>query len=409
MKTRAGDQSLTLITLFTISLLGELDYQIIPPLLPLVAATFQIEPAYAGRVVPLYAISAGLFSLLFGYLSDQHGRKPFIKYGLIGFSTAALLTSFASTVELLYLSRFLTGMATGAFTTCATSYAADFFHYQHRGRAMGILSAAYFAAAIIGIPAVTATAVKTGWRPIFWVISGIGLSVSLLAWQFLQSRPHTASQMPASSNCPRLGQLTKILVGAMKRSETRAILLASLLSSGAIVGFITYLGSHLNRQLGVPINHVGLIFLWTGLTSLIGAPLAGALADRLGKKVLLVISGLALTFCLLAIPRLPLGIWLFACLGLAGFAIAFRMAPLLSIITELVAPQERGTLLALRNALSQVGIAISTFASSYFYLYSGYRAVGLFSAALVIVSTSLVLFLISEPISDRRAIQISRR
>jgi len=263
---------------------------------------------------------------------------------------------------------------------------------------MGILSAAYFAAAIIGIPAVTATVGKTGWRPIFWAISGMALGISLLACPFLQSYPHSVSQAPVSSDGLRLEQLTKMLVSTMKRSEIFAILLASLLSSGAIVGFITYLGSHLNSQLHVPIQKVGFLFLWAGLTSLIGAPLAGALSDRLGKKVLLVISGLALAFCLVVIPRLSLGVWLIACLGLAGFAIAFRMAPLLSIITELVTPQERGTLLALRNALSQVGIAASTFASSYFYVYAGYRAVGLFSAALVIVSTLLVLFLINEPI-----------
>jgi predicted MFS family arabinose efflux permease len=401
MKTRASDQSFVLIILFTVSLVGELDYQIIPPLLPLLAPTFQIEAGYAGRVVPLYAISAGLFSLLFGYLSDQHGRKPFIQYGLLGFSAAALLTSFASTIELLYLSRFLTGMATGAFTTSATSYAADFFRYEHRGRAMGILSAAYFASAIIGIPVVTAVAAKTGWRPIFWAISGIAIFVSLLVWQFLQLRPHSASQPPGSPDRLGIGQLTRILVRSMKRPETSAILLASLLSSGAIVGFTTYFFSHLNRDLFVPINQAGRIFLWAGLPSLMGAPLAGVLADRLGKKVLLVVSGLALTFCLLVIPRLPLGTWLFACLGLAGFAIAFRMAPLLSLLTELVTPHERGTLLALRNALSQVGIAASTFVSSYLYVYAGYRAVGFFSAALVIVSTLLVLFLISEPIPAR--------
>src|SRR5215467_480046 len=152
MKIRSGDHGFTLILLFSISLLGELDYQIIPPLLPLLAATFQVEPGHVGRMVPVYAVSAGFFSLLFGHLSDRHGRKPFMKYGLVGFSLGALLTSIAQTVELLYLARFVTGMATGALTTCATSYAADFFHYQRRGRAMGILSAAYFAAAIIGIP-----------------------------------------------------------------------------------------------------------------------------------------------------------------------------------------------------------------------------------------------------------------
>src|SRR5438552_290116 len=152
MKIRQGDQGFTLLLLFLVSLLGEVDYQIIPPLLPFLATTFQVQSGYVGRAVPIYSISAGIFSLLFGYLSDQFGRKPFIKYGLLGFSGASLFTALAGSKELLFMARFLTGMTTGALATCATSYAADMFHYEKRGRAMGVLSGAYFTAAILGVP-----------------------------------------------------------------------------------------------------------------------------------------------------------------------------------------------------------------------------------------------------------------
>jgi predicted MFS family arabinose efflux permease len=403
MKIRPGDYGFTLILLFGTNLLGELDYQIIPPLLPLLAATFQVEPAHAGRIVPVYAASAGLFSLVFGHLSDRHGRKPYIKYGLLWFCLSALLTSLAPTLKLLYLARFLTGMATGALTTCATSYAADFFQYQQRGRAMGILSAAYFAAAIIGIPTIAVTAGRVGWRPIFLVIAGISLSLSPLMWQFLEPSPSCLPSKSLSSGRLRLGQIAKTLAAALKRTTTCVLLLASMLSSGAVVGFITYLGSHLNIQLHVPIHEVGLVFLWAGLASLMGAPLAGVLSDRLGKKVLLVVSGVILAFCLLIIPTLSQGMWLLACLGLAGLSMAFRMAPLLSIITELVPPEERGTVLALRGTLAQVGIAVSTLLASYCYLYGGYRVVGLFTAAQVAVSTLLIWCYIHEPYPKKTA------
>ena len=56
---------------------------------------------------------------------------------------------------------------------------------------------------------------------------------------------------------------------------------------------------------------------------------------------------------------------------LAGLSIAFRMAPLLAITTELVNPSERGTFLALRNALSQLGIAASTLSASYLFFRLG--------------------------------------
>ena len=54
MRMQPGRPTLTLALLFMVGLLGEVDYQIIPPLLPLLAKDFQVSPGVAGRVVPVY-------------------------------------------------------------------------------------------------------------------------------------------------------------------------------------------------------------------------------------------------------------------------------------------------------------------------------------------------------------------
>ena len=77
--------------------------------------------------------------------------------------------------------------------------------------------------------------------------------------------------------------------------------------------------------------------------------------------------------CVAAVPKLTWGPGMFAVLTLTGLSIAFRMAPLLAITTELVTPSERGTFLALRNALSQLGIAASTLSASYLFCRLGIR------------------------------------
>jgi predicted MFS family arabinose efflux permease len=174
-----------------------------------------------------------------------------------------------------------------------------------------------------------------------------------------------------------------------------------MLASAAIVSFITFLGSHLNLNLNVPVQRVGLVFLLSGLTSLIGAPLSGFAADRLKKKTLLVVSGFLLAGILAVIPYLSLSLGLLILLGLAGFTVAFRMAPLLALTTELVASKERGTFLAVRSAVSSSGIAAATFGASYLYQSGGYRAVGLFAASLVLLSTFLIIFFVLEPGSAR--------
>ena len=144
-------------------------------------------------------------------------------------------------------------------------------------------------------------------------------------------------------------------------------------------------------------QQVGLVFLLCGVASLAGAPLSGFVADRWAKKPLLVLSGLVLSACVVAAPRLVWGPGLFAVLALAGLSIAFRMAPLLAITTELVNQSERGTFLALRNAVSQLGIAASTLSASYLFAAWGYAWVGVFSACLLTTSSLVILFFVKEP------------
>ncbi|MGH9960357.1 MAG: MFS transporter, partial [Pyrinomonadaceae bacterium] len=388
---------LTLSLLLGIGFLGEVDYQMIPPLLPLLAVDFHVTPPTLGRAVPIYSMASAVFSLIFGYLSDHWGRKPFIFYGLLGFSAVAMLTHFSSSLELFFLARFLAGMATGAIVTSATSYAADYFSYERRGRAMGMLSTAYFAAAIVGIPLATTVAANWGWRPIFFIISGVSLLWGLLIWKIFVDRIGTKSETPRREERLSLTRIREVLSMIMRRRETLSILVASMLSSGAIVAFITFLGSHLNLSLGVSVQKVGLVFLFSGLASLIGAPLSGLVADKWAKRPVLILSGLLLAGCLAVIPRLDWNVTLFVLMGMAGFAIAFRMAPLLALTTELVDPWERGTFLALRNALSSIGIAASTLVASYCYQAAGYRAVGLFASGLTVLSTVFILMFVQEP------------
>lgn len=389
--------ALILLLLFCVGLLGEVDYQMIPPLLPLLASTFGVTASDAARVVPVYSVASAVFSLIFGYLSDHYGRKRFIQAGLVCFSVICAGAFASASFGAFLLARLLAGVTTGAIVTATTSYAADYFSYERRGRAMGILSTAYFAAAILGIPAATAVAGRWGWRPLFLVTASAALICSVLVWNFIQAE--TSAQVQAIDALHRLSfsRIRQVFGLCLRRRDTLSVLLASPLSSGAIVAFITFLSSHLIAQQQVSVQQVGLMFLLCGLASLAGAPLSGIVADRWAKKPLLVLSGFVLAACVVTVPRIGWGPGLFSVLVLTGLSIAFRMAPLLAITTELVTPSERGTFLALRNALSQLGIAASTLGASYIFASGGYFWVGAFSACLLTISSLVILLFVKEP------------
>jgi len=277
-----------------------------------------------------------------------------------------------------------------------TSFAADYFRYEQRGRAMGILSMPYFVAAIVGIPLAAVVASTWGWRPIFLVISVAALGCATLVYRVLTdplTHPETVI-VPQRLGFERIQLVWKRIIS---RRDTFSILVASMLSSSAIVGFITYLGSHLVADRHVSLKQVGLVYLFCGVASVLGAPLSGYLSDRWAKRPILILSGVVLALCFLIIPALPWNFWLFGALGLAGLAIAFRIAPFLAITTELVLPDERGTVLALRIALSQLGIAVTTYLASHAFLHRGFLLVGVLVALELLLSSAFVLFFVKEP------------
>src|SRR5207237_313355 len=79
----------------------------------------------------------------------------------------------------------------------------------------------------------------------------------------------------------------------------------------------------------------------------------GWLADSYGKRRVAVGASVALAVLLLLLPGFNRGASLWTLLGLTAFVAALRVAPLQALITELVAPAERATYVALRNGMSQ--------------------------------------------------------
>src|SRR5881397_4172166 len=188
--------------LFGVLFLGVSDTQLVAPLLPLIASDLGITPGHAGIIVTTYSLAAAAFALLVGPVSDRVGRKKVLVSGLAVFSLASFFTYHVSTFGALVILRALTGLAAGTLSTSALSFAGDYYPYEERGRAMGILSMGYFVAFVAGVPAGALAA--SPW-------DGIGYSLAyqpeqvqclpLRSSSFLRgrSRPHRNGARPDCS------------------------------------------------------------------------------------------------------------------------------------------------------------------------------------------------------------------
>ena len=393
-RTSAGRvHYLVLTCLFWLLFLGVADNQATLVLLPSLGESFDVRILARGTLVTGYALGAALASLGSGVLSDQFGRKRFLQGAILAFGVFSWLTSQTTTFPQILLTRLGTGMAAGTLSTCTVAFAGDWFPYEVRGRALGIISSAYFAAPILGVPLATQLASRIGWQSVYLTFAGLGVIGLILTLQ-LPSENQARNPGSVPEMFRAAGHTFRML---LSRRDTVAIVSIAFLVSGGLVGFLAYISQWLEGELGLTTNMVSWVWVLGGLVGLGGAPLGGILSDRWGKKPVAVAGNGLLALALICIPWTKWGILLLTLFGLFSLASAIRQGPLTALVTELVSREHRGALVALRNISSQLGIATSTLVGGFLYERWQYPAVALFCALMTLGVVYLLATRIREP------------
>jgi predicted MFS family arabinose efflux permease len=177
-------------------------------------------------------------------------------------------------------------------------------------------------------------------------------------------------------------------IGFLKKRSSIGALLCSLFASGGTMGFLAFLGTWLHDSFGVPTGKIGLVFLASGSAALLASPLAGSIADKIGKRLQFILSSMALALFLCILPGLNWGWVLFMVFGCISLSAAFRQGPMEAVLTEIVGPESRGTFVALKNSFSQLGIGLTTLVSGILFEIHGYRAVCILGAGLSLLATA---------------------
>ncbi len=385
---------LILASLFALLFLGVADNQATLVLLPAIGETFAAGIISRGFLITVYSVGAAAAALATGFLSDHYGRKRFLQWAVVGFGIFSFLTSQAGSLNLLLATRFTTGVAAGTLSTCSVALAGDWFPYQVRGRAVGIISSAYFAAPILGVPLAAQSAERFGWHNTYLFFAAGAVLCWFLTFGLPPPDTPPATGRTFSELRQSAGRTLRELFG---RADTSALMGIAFLVSGALVGFLTYLIQWLKDGLGLSITTISWVWMLGGLAALVGAPLGGILSDRWGKKRVALGSNILLAFALLAVPWTRWGIVLLILFGLISLAAAFRQGPTTALMTQMVGSGQRGVMVALRNVSSQLGIAAATFGGGFLYEQWNFAAVALFCSLMTAGVVFLLAWKISEP------------
>lgn len=138
-----------LFIIFSIVLVDMISFALVLPLLPGYAERFGASLFVTGLIYSAYPLMQVISTPILARLSDRFGRKPILLLSIAGTVTALLVLGFANALWMLFASRLLDGI-TGGNISVAQAYISDITSDEDRGKAFGLIGAAFGLGFIIG-------------------------------------------------------------------------------------------------------------------------------------------------------------------------------------------------------------------------------------------------------------------
>ncbi len=134
--------------------LNMLAFGMIMPIMPALMYDLTLLPAEEsvainGWLSATFAIANFLAMPILGGLSDRYGRRPVLLVSIAMLGVDMLIMALAPTLAILFVGRFLGGLFSATFSV-ANAYIADVTEPEDRGRAFGMMGAAFGIGFIMG-------------------------------------------------------------------------------------------------------------------------------------------------------------------------------------------------------------------------------------------------------------------
>ncbi len=282
---------------------------------------------------------------------DKLPRKTAIIYALLGLAATTAFTAIAWDQTSLLCFRFLAGIFGGPTAALATTIIADAIAPQRRGKAMGILMSAFSISSAVAIPLAIYVATHTHWRFAFIAIAIMILGLLI----YVKIGYQTFQQMIAKDN----PQATNALL------KNKAVWIAFIMlgiSMGTLFAIIPNLANFFVMNRGLAVSDLSLMYFFGGVASVIGGIGGGRLTDKFGA-IAICFFGSIIAICglLLQINFDVVSIAVFYILMMGGASI--RMSSVMTQLSEIPEPTQRGAFMSLQNAVRNLMMAVGSAAS----------------------------------------------
>ncbi len=393
MKNKKLESAIILFSLWLLMFASSSQFFIISPILTQIGTQLDIPQALRGTLITAYAITLGITALITGPLSDRYGRRKILVFGSAAMAAALLLHSFAVDYYSMLSFRILSGFAGGILTGSCVAYVGDYYPFERRGWANGVVATGSAAGQVLGIPAGTLLSGSIGFYAPFQVF---GLIMAVAFFMILWQLPEPNVK---KSDCGlTIKETIKNYWLILQIPSVKTIAMSYLLMFFSFTVFVVYFPTWMEEHLHVSHYEIALLFLVGGIATVFAGPLSGKISDRWGRKQILIFTNLLLVIAI------PMSIFLLGGFPKVYYPVFFlimtlmvaRRVPFQTLAAESVESEIRGRMMSLTISIGQLGMALGSAIAG--FIYSEIDFMG--NATLAAIACMLMAGMIQQYIKE---------
>lgn len=284
---RPGTFALTAL-LAGLSAVGPLTTDMYLPSLPDIARQLGASSAQVQLTISAYLIGFAAGQIIYGPVSDRHGRKPVLIGAIVLYCAASLACALSTSIEMLIVARAFQALGGSGGIVLTRAIVRDIYSGAHAGRELSVIGSVMALAPVLA--PILGGVIQTGfgWRVTFFALVGAGFAGAAVVWALL---PETLTNRAAEPVSLRSMLRSYRIVG-----RNPAYLAYLSITSASYAGLFAWISGSafvLQDLYGLAPFDFGVAFALGSVGYMTGSAIAARLVIRLGVDGVLGLGGCA--------------------------------------------------------------------------------------------------------------------
>ncbi|MGB7854502.1 MAG: multidrug effflux MFS transporter [Pseudolabrys sp.] len=284
---RPGTFALTAL-LAGLSAVGPLTTDMYLPSLPDIARQLGASSAQVQLTISAYLVGFAAGQIIYGPVSDRHGRKPVLIGAIALYCAASLACALSTSIEMLIVARAFQALGGSGGIVLTRAIVRDIYSGAHAGRELSVIGSVMALAPVLAPILGGLIQTAFGWRVTFLALVGAGFAGAAVVWVLLPETLNNRAAEPVS--LPSMLRSYRIV------GRNPAYLAYLSITSASYAGLFAWISGSafvLQDLYGLAPFDFGVAFALGSVGYMIGSAIAARLVIRLGLDGVLGLGGCA--------------------------------------------------------------------------------------------------------------------